>query len=334
MHRGTMSSGPVTEVQGRAALEAFCRARGLNVRLDEPLSRHSTWRIGGPVDLLVEPASWSQVAALLGYADERGIPALVIGRGSNLLFCDRGLRGLVIKIGRALGAAAIEGTTVHAEAGVSTARLARMTALAGLSGLEHIVGIPGTLGGLVVMNGGSLRQTIGDTILSVGTVDRHGVVRILPRAECAFSYRHSRFQHEEHVVTDVTLELTAGRRETILAEMREILRERRRRFPLTLPSCGSVFKSDPELYGTLGPTGAIIERLGFKGRCVGDAVVDSRHANFIVNVGAARARDVLELVGLIRQTVQDQLGHTLTCEAKHVDERARVRPLDACLTGT
>jgi UDP-N-acetylmuramate dehydrogenase len=326
-----MSSGPSTESEWRATLEALCRTHGLVARVDEPLRGHSTWRIGGTADVLLEPVSWSQVGALLRCADEHGIAALVIGKGSNLLFADAGLRGMVIKIGRHLAGLSCAGTTVHAQAGVSASRLARAAGLAGLTGLEHIVGIPGTLGGLVVMNGGSLRQAIGAVIVEVETMDRRGIRAVRRGTDCEFAYRQSRFQREDCVITEIVLELARRRQAEIMADMRAILRERRRRFPLTLPSCGSVFKSDPQLYGSLGPTGAIIERLGFKGRRVGDAVVDSRHANFIVNVGAARACDVLELVGLIRQTVQERFGHTLACEAKYVDEQARVRPLDACL---
>lgn len=323
-----MSSGQVIDGNWRAALGALCGTQGLVPLVDEPLRRHSTWRIGGPADFLLEPVSWPQVGTLLRYADENGIPALVIGKGSNLLFSDRGVRGVVIKIGRPLAGLSICGTTVRVEAGLSASRLARAAGLAELSGLEHIVGIPGTVGGLVVMNGGSLRQAIGDAIVEVKTMDRRGALQVWPHADCEFAYRQSRFQREECVVTQVFLKLAAGPRAEIMAEMRRILRERRRRFPMTLPSCGSVFKSDAELIQKFGPAGAVIEGLGLKGRRVGDAVVDSRHANFIVNVGAARARDVLELVGLIRQTVQDQLGHTLTCEVKYVDEHARVRPLD------
>jgi UDP-N-acetylmuramate dehydrogenase len=326
-----MPSGPSIANKWRVTLEALCRTHGLVPRVDEPLRHHSTWRIGGPADVLLEPTSWLQVGALLCCADEHGIPALVIGKGSNLLFADAGLRGIVIKIGRRLASLSIFGTTVRAEAGVSASRLARAAGLAGLTGLEHIVGIPGTLGGLVVMNGGSLRQAIGEVVVEVTTMDRRGTHAVWRRDDCEFAYRQSRFQREDCVITGVVLELAPGSRAEIMAALRAILRERRRRFPMTLPSCGSVFKSDVGLIEKVGPAGAVIEGLGFKGRRVGDAVVDSRHANFIVNVGAARARDVLELVGLIRQTVQDRFGHPLACEAKYVDERARVRPLDQAL---
>ncbi len=299
--------------------------------MDELLSRHCTWRIGGPADVLIEPTSWAQLGALVRHAEENGIPAAVIGKGSNLLFDDRGVRGVVIVIGRHLSRLEIQGAAVRAEAGISASRLARTVGLAGLAGLEHIVGIPGTLGGLVVMNGGSLRKAIGDAIVQVQTIDRRGEPRILRGDECEFAYRQSRFQNEDAIITEVNLKLAAGDKAQILPQMREILRERRRRFPMTLPSCGSVFKGDAELLQRFGPPGAVIESLGFKGTRVGDAVVSSLHANFIVNVGAARANDVLELVRLIRWRAFERLGHTMTCEAKYVAPDARVRPLDEAL---
>jgi len=326
-----MSNEPSTVKHWQGALRTFCKPQGLIPLPHQPLHHHSTWRIGGPADFLLEPTSWPQVGALLRWAEEHAVPALVIGKGSNLLFGDVGVRGIVIKIGRSLAGLSIIGTTVRAEAGISASRLARAAGLAGLAGLEHIVGIPGTLGGLVAMNGGSLLRNIGEAIVEVRTIDRHGAPTTWPHADCVFAYRHSRFQDEDFIITEIVLELAPAARTEIMAEMLAILRERRRRFPLTLPSCGSVFKSDPRLYESVGPAGAVIEKLGFKGRRVGDAEVNSRHANFIVNVGAARARDVIELVGIIRQTVQDRLGHTLACEVKYVDERARVCPLDQVL---
>lgn len=329
--RGAMSGGPSTTVRWRHALAALCASWGVAPRTDEPLGRHCTWRIGGPADVLIEPTAWSQVGALLRFADENGVPALVIGKGSNLLFDDSGVRGVVIVIGRPLAGFEIDDASVQVEAGISASRLARVTALAGLSGLEHIVGIPGTLGGLVVMNGGSLRQAIGDTIVQVRTIGRQGTPRVFHGDECDFAYRQSRFQREDAIVTAVTLKLADGDRTRILSQMRDILRERRQKFPMTLPSCGSVFKGDAELVQKFGPPGAVIERLGFKGTRIGDAVVSPQHANFIVNVGAARAADVLDLVRLIRQRVLETLGHTLTCEAKHVTPTAHVRPLEDAL---
>ena len=309
----------MNDVETRSPPCPFLKEQGIPFLTDEPLRNHCTWRIGGPADCLVEPSSWEQVAAVLRYAGDCGIPAVVIGKGSNLLFDDAGLRGVVVKIGRRLARFTISGTTIRAQSGVSASRIARAAGLAGLSGLEHIVGIPGTLGGLVFMNGGSLRKEIGDSIVGVRTMDRRGNMRVLRREECEFGYRHSRFQNEDCVVTEATMELVPGRRSAILAEMLAILRERRRKLPMTLPNCGSVFRNDPQLYEAFGPPGKIIEGLGLKGLRIGGAMVDVKHANFIVNVGSARAADVLALVARIRERMHERLGVTLPCEAEYVN---------------
>jgi UDP-N-acetylmuramate dehydrogenase len=300
------------------ATDGCLTAGGVPFRKDVPLRTCSTWRIGGPADYLVEPSSWEQVALVLRCGRENGIPVIVIGKGSNLLFDDAGLRGIVIKIGRGLSRVRITGTTVRAGSGVSASRLARIVGGAGLCGLEHIVGIPGTLGGLIFMNGGSLHRAIGDAILEVTAMDRQGGMRMFRGEECGFAYRHSRFQDGEYVITGAGMVLTGGRRDAIRAEMLRILRERRAKFPLTLPNCGSVFTSDPQAYGRFGPPGKIIESVGLKGMSVGGAAVSERHANFIVNRGDATARDVLSLIELIRRRVAHHSGLHLACEVRFV----------------
>lgn len=308
-------------------LEGALQASGVSFRREVPLRTCGTWRIGGPADFLVEPASCEQMATTLRCASELGIPAVVIGKGSNLLFDDAGLRGVAIRIGRSLARVTITGTTVRAESGVSASRLARVAGLAGLSGLEHIVGIPGTLGGLIFMNGGSLQRTIGQAVTEVKAMDRSGTPRVLRREDCEFAYRSSRFQHEDWVILEATMALVGGRRSEIAAQMRQILRDRRRKFPLTLPNCGSVFKNDPDAYGLFGPPGKIIEDTGLKGLSVGDAQVSDRHANFIVNRGNARAGDVMELIELVRRRVAARTDLALECEVRFVHSTGCVRPI-------
>jgi len=308
----------VSKIKAQSSLGAFLKEQGIAHLVNEPLRNHCTWKIGGPADFLVKPSSWEQIAPVLQYTSENGIPAIVIGKGSNLLFDDAGFRGVVIKIGRKLSRLTISATTVVAESGISTSRLARAVGLAGLSGVEHIVGIPGTLGGLVFMNGGSQRKTIGKTIVEVKALDRHGNTQIFRNEECGFAYRHSRFQNEYCIITEVTMKLATGQRSTIMMEMLQSLRDRRKKFPLTLPNCGSVFKSDPKLYETFGPPGAIISKLGLKGLSVGEAAISERHANFIVNRGAAKAADILALLQFVREEVTRQTGITLNCEVRIV----------------
>jgi UDP-N-acetylmuramate dehydrogenase len=177
------------------------------------------------------------------------------------------------------------------------------------------------------MNGGSQRRAIGDVIVEVKTMDREGNTRRRRRDECGFGYRSSRFQDEDCVVIEATVDLVAGDRSAIMAEMLQILRERRRKFPLTMPNCGSVFKSDPRMYARFGPPGKVIEDIGLKGMSVGDAVVSERHANFIVNRANAKARDVLSLIELIRERVAREIGLTLKCEVQFVEATGLVRTL-------
>lgn len=309
------------------AIEDVLNGSGIPFRRDIPMSICGTWRIGGPADFLVEPVSWEQTAAVLRHTRDHAVPVIVIGKGSNLLFDDAGLRGVALQIGRRLSRVTVVGTTVRAESGVSASRLARTTGLAGLAGLEHIVGIPGTLGGLVFMNGGSLGRAIGEAIVEVKALDRQGTVQIFHRDDCGFAYRCSRFQREDWIITEATMDFVGGRRDAILADMLRILRDRRRKFPLTLPSCGSVFKNNPESYARFGPPGKIIEDTGLKGASVGGAMVSERHANFIVNTGNATARDVLELIEHIRQQVARRTGLTLECEVQFVHSSGCIKSI-------
>jgi UDP-N-acetylmuramate dehydrogenase len=231
------------------------------------------------------------------------MPWVVIGRGSNLLFGDSGFRGLVIKLDHAFSEVIIQDEVVTAQSGVSMPRLARKTAKAGLTGLEHTIGIPGSLGGLVAINGGSLRQSIGDVVTAIRVVTPQGDIQAVRPEDCDFSYRHSNLLHSGNVIAEVTLKLQPGHAQTILGQMLSVLRERQAKFPLKQPNCGSVFTSDPALYDTLGPPGKIIEDLGLKGVACGGVSVSHRHANFMVNTGHATAQDVVELVAQVRNAI-------------------------------
>jgi UDP-N-acetylmuramate dehydrogenase len=294
------------------------------MRRDESLARHTSWRVGGGADYFVEPDGVEELKEALAFAKARGLPWLVIGEGTNLLFADEGYRGVVIKLGSAFGHWRIEGLELEAGAGALVCRLSRKTCLAGLTGIEHIVGIPGTLGGLIVMNGGSLRRSVGDSLMWVEVLNESGWVQRWSAEECGFSYRTSRFQKETAIVLSARLRLAQGRREVIRSEMLRILRDRRRKFPRKIPNCGSVFKSCPQLFAKVGPPGRIIEDCGFKGMRLGDAEVSPLHANFITNVGRAKAVDILELVRRIRMAVHEKCGVWMDAEAKYVFPDGRI----------
>jgi len=293
---------------------------------DEPLARHASWKIGGPADVLVEPESSEQVAEVVRFARTHSIPLVTIGQGTNLLFDDAGVRGIVMKIGEQMADIEISGARIVAGGGLWVPQLARLSMRAGLSGLEHCIGIPGTLGGLVIMNGGSQRKGIGDNVRRVWVVDAHGEQRVLSHSECAFSYRQSALQNSGAVVVRAELECPPGEIREIRREMVCDLRARRHKFPRKQPNCGSVFLSTAEMHASVGPPGKIIEEAGLKGMRIGAAEVAQEHANFIVNRGGATSADVLHLIARIRATVRTLLAFDLDCEVRYVSPDGRVMP--------
>ncbi len=292
----------------------------------EPLARHNSWKIGGPADLLIEPETPQQIADVLQIARLRGIPLVVIGQGTNLLFDDAGVRGIVLKVGAQLGKIEIAGQRILAEGGAWVPQLARLAMRAGLAGLEHCIGIPGTVGGLVIMNGGSQRRGIGENILRVWIVGAEGEQRMLSQAECDFSYRHSALQGTGAVVVKVELECPYGDIREIRREMVCDLRNRRHKFPRKQPNCGSVFLSTTEMHASVGPPGKIIEAAGLKGTRIGGAEISRQHANFIVNSGGATSADVLALIRQIRRTIRDRIGFELCCEVRYVSPLGQIMP--------
>ncbi len=319
------------------AARRLARLDAGEVLQEEPLARHCSWRIGGPADILVQPSSCDQAARVLRFAREEGLPLVVIGRGTNLLFADEGFRGVIMKLGRRFSDFEIDGLTVRARAGLWVPRLVRNLAAAGLSGLEHAAGIPGSVGGLVTMNGGSLRRCVGDRVVDVLAVGYSGEMRIFSREECGFSYRRSVFQDsagvrgDRWVILEARLVLERGRRSEVRAEAVGIMEERRKKFPLRLPNCGSVFTNDPAVYELAGPPGKVVEDTGLKGLTIGGAQVSQHHANFIVNRDGATARDVLSLIGEVRRRVHARIGAWLACEVRYVAPDGTVAPAsEAC----
>ena len=291
-----------------------------------PLRDHSTWRIGGSADLLVVPHSVEQVQALMRALNRLSIPFVVIGDGSNILFDDAGVRGVVVKIGRHLSRFEISGVWITAEAGIFVPRLVRQIGGAGLTGWEHAIGIPGTVGGLVLMNGGSMQKSVGNMVDRVWAVNRSGALVEFAHTDCKFEYRCSALQDRGNIIVRVRLQGIPGDSHSIRKEMLRILRTRRSKFPMKLPNCGSVFLSDPAMYAAVGAPGKIIEQCGLKGYRVGDAMIPQLHANFIVNLGTARSVDVLSIIQQVRKTVQERTGVLLMCEVRYISPECRVMP--------
>ena len=299
--------------------------------LNAPLAVHSSWQIGGPADLLIEPDTSEKVASILRFTDIHHIPLVVFGQGSNLLFDDAGLRGIALKLGENFSRIVIAGHRITAEAGAWVPGLARKAMQAGLEGLEHIIGIPGTVGGLVLMNGGSQRKSIGDNVHRVTIATRQGNIRVLDPQDCDFSYRSSALQKTGAVILLVELECPSGDPRDIRRKMIADLRERRRKFPRKEPNCGSVFLSTSAMHETVGPPGKIVEDAGLKGFRVGGAQVSFRHANFIVNLGGATSRDVLSVIAHIRRVIQQTIGFELDCEVRYVSPNGQIVPAHQAL---
>jgi len=297
-----------------------------HLQFNEPLAQHNSWKIGGPADLLVEPETVQQVAAVLKSAKTGNIPVVVIGQGTNLLFDDAGVRGVVLKIGAAMGDITIDGQRIVVGAGAWVPQLARLSMRAGLTGLEHTIGIPGTVGGLVMMNGGSQRKGIGENVVRVTVVDADGNIRQLTREDCAFSYRHSALQDSGCVVVEAELECPLADVAEVRQSMLDDLRSRRQKFPRKQPNCGSVFLSTAQMHASVGPPGKIIEDAGLKGTRIGKAQVSPQHANFIVNLGGASSSDVLRLIDHVRKTVYACIGFELKCEVRYVSPSAEIEP--------
>ncbi|WP_227767098.1 UDP-N-acetylmuramate dehydrogenase [Zhaonella formicivorans] len=284
-------------------------------RLNEPLQYHTTWRIGGPADLLVIPFCKDDVLLTMQLAAAEGIPVYVIGNGSNLLVLDRGVRGMVLKLAGGLKGISQEGCVLKAEAGVLLPFLAHLAAKSGLSGLEMLAGIPGTIGGAIVMNAGAYGSSIGELVQSVEVCDYAGNTIKLQQEELEFGYRRSALKGRPAVVLEAELKLQPGKREYIEKIMQENMLSRKKSQPLHLPNAGSVFINPPG-----SAAGYLIEKAGAKGLRKGGAQVSEKHANFIVNVGNASARDVLELIEQVREMVYLAFGIELQTEIKLLGE--------------
>ncbi len=279
----------------------------------EPLSRHTTWRVGGPAERFFRPAGVSDLAAYL-----RGLPAseplFWLGGGSNLLVRDGGLRGSVICLRGALDHIESRGDgALYVEAGASCARVARMAAREGLGGVEFLAGIPGTLGGALAMNAGAFGGEIWPLVEQVETIDRRGVLRRRAAGDYQWGYREVTGPSGEWFVA-ATLRLPPHDAETAI-DVRTLLERRNRTQPMELPSAGSVFRNPPGDHA-----GRLIEASGLKGCCIGAACVSERHANFIVNTGGATAAEIEALIERVEAVVAEQHGIRLVREVRIVGE--------------
>jgi UDP-N-acetylmuramate dehydrogenase len=291
---------------------------GVRVRYAEPLSRHTSFRIGGPADAWVEVQSAEEILDLQRLGRTQGVPVSVLGIGTNVLVADRGVRGIVLKLGRALGVfdwrQADAQWHVRAGAAAPFKKLVVDAAGRGLSGLEFAEGIPGSLGGGLLMNAGAFGGEISHCVTAIQVVDAAAGVRELPREALRFGYR--RFDlPADHIVTRIDFALTPGDRDAIRATMASAKSKRDKKQPLGFPNAGSVFKNPPGEFA-----GRLIEAAGLKGRRVGGAMISEQHANFIVNVGEATAADVKALMDEVADIVWQARGVRLVPEIKLIGD--------------
>jgi UDP-N-acetylmuramate dehydrogenase len=277
----------------------------------EPLKKHTSFRIGGPADYFCVPKNIDELKEALTYARNNKLPVAIIGAGTNLLALDNGFNGLVIKLGGGLNQATIRGRFVQAGAGILLPILLSNLKRRGLAGLEFLAGIPGTLGGAAVMNAGAWGKEIGSYIEQIKVIDHEGNLRVLNKKQIGFGYRRSLLQKGKYIVAEVVMKLRRSTAGKIKKQIAGFLDKRKLSQPLGSPNAGSIFKNPQGKFA-----GQLLEAAGFKGARVGDAQVSVKHANFILNLGEAKARDVLKLMTRMQNTVRRKFKVRLEPELK------------------
>jgi UDP-N-acetylenolpyruvoylglucosamine reductase len=284
------------------------------IRLDEPLAKRTTLRIGGPVDVHVEPANDEDLSATVKFCGERNIPFFALGRGSNLLVKDGGFRGAAISLAHPFfSRIEIEGHRIHCGAGARLKTVAVEAKRQGLSGLEFLEGIPGTVGGGLRMNAGAMGSATFDFVESVRLMDFHGRISVRTRKELDVHYRHCA-SLRTHIALGAVFHAQPAPRELIEAQMKEFSQKRWSSQPAA-PSAGCIFKNPASI-----PAGKLVDELGLKGTRVGGAFVSAEHGNFIVNDGTATARDILGLIEIIRDRARKQRGIEMETEVEIIGE--------------
>lgn len=287
---------------------------GSGIFMEEPMKKHTTFRVGGPADVLVQPDE-TALAAILALCRQYYVPYSFIGNGSNLLVGDKGIRGVVIEMTDPMGNIEVHGTRITAQAGAMLSKIANTAASNGLGGMEFAAGIPGSVGGAVVMNAGAYGGEMKDIIERVYVLDENGAQLELDRDALDLGYRHSCIPEKKYIVTKVVLELVPRNEAEIRSEMKELNEKRAEKQPLQYPSAGSTFKR-PEGYFA----GKLIMDAGLRGYQVGGAQVSEKHCGFVINKGDATAADICQLMQDVSDKVQAQFGVVLEPEVKMIGE--------------
>ena len=285
------------------------------VKADEPMSRHTTFRTGGPADFFVEPETVEELKGVLDLCRRKDVPFCILGNGSNLLVGDKGYRGVMVFLGRSWDTVSVEGKILRAGAGALLAAAARQALTHSLTGFEFAAGIPGTVGGAVVMNAGAYGSEMCSVLTSATVLTQEGQIKRLTVRELELGYRASCIQRKNYVVLEAELELQPGEETAIRERMEELTLQRRSKQPLEFPSAGSTFKR-PEGYFA----GKLIQDAGLRGFSVGGAQVSEKHCGFVINRGNASSADILGLCREVQARVKAQSGVTLEMEVKLLGE--------------
>ncbi len=281
------------------------------IKINEPMKEHTSFRIGGPADIMVLPTNIQQVTNIVKFCRENHIPFFVMGNGTNLLVKDEGIRGVVMKLAQNFNDVLINNNIMKCKAGVPLSMAAKIALENSLSGLEFAHGIPGTIGGAAVMNAGAYDGEMADVVRTVTVMDIYGNISKMEKSQLEYGYRSCSLQKGDKILLEVEMELKPGNYDDIKRKMDDFIQRRKEKQPLHLPSAGSAFKRPPGNYA-----GALIEKAGLKGYRIGDAMVSDKHAGFIVNVGNATFEDVIKLIHYIQRQVKEKFNVELESEIK------------------
>ena len=285
------------------------------VLTDEPMKKHTTFRIGGPADYLVLPQKTEEIGEIVACCKKMNVPWYVMGNGSNLLVADQGVRGVVIQLLRNFNKIVVQQNKISAQAGAGNALIARQALDASLTGFEFAAGIPGTIGGAVVMNAGAYGGEMKDIITEVTVLDEQGEIQSIPVDKLELGYRTSIIARKGYIVLEVCLELNNGQADEIKSRMDELKEQRVTKQPLEYPSAGSTFKR-PEGYFA----GKLIMDAGLRGFTVGGAQISEKHCGFVINKGNATAQDVIDLMEETKKIVMEKFGVVLEPEVKRLGQ--------------
>ena len=288
-------------------IQSICTGK---IAFSEPLGSVTSFRIGGPADFYIEPMNRDELIALSKYFRSQNFPFIIIGNGSNILVSDEGYRGAVINLEKGFSHIEMRNDLVCAGSGIRMSKFVDYCIMNGLSGTEMLAGIPGTLGGAIVMNAGAYGGEISDYLMDV-TIVRDENILTLKKQEAGFSYRSSFLQHD--IIVEASFKLDKGNMDALMMKRRELLQKRNTSQPTSFPNAGSIFKNPAGTFAA-----KLIEESGLKGFSIGDAEVSAQHANFIINKKSAKAEEVLQVIKHVRLRVYEQFGILLALEVKPI----------------